>query len=73
LLHDLLLEAIVDDLKVLLLDLDDLLLLVEVVEAVGEVEPVAAEAIEDGAIEAVTEDIVALGNGGGYGAGGCRM
>jgi hypothetical protein len=47
LLHDLLLEAVVDDLEVLLLDLDDLLLLVEVVEAVNEVEAIATEAVGD--------------------------
>jgi hypothetical protein len=59
LLDDLLLEAVVDDLQVLLLDLDDLLLLVEVVEAIGKVEAVTAEAIYDGAIETIAEDIVA--------------
>jgi hypothetical protein len=47
LLHNLLLEAVVDDLEVLLLDLDDLLLLVEVVEAINEVEALAAEAVGD--------------------------
>lgn len=63
LLNDLLLEAVVDDLQVLLLDLDDLLLLVEVVEAISKVEAVAAETIHDGAVEAITEDaVLALGH-----------
>ena len=48
LLHDRLLAAVVDDLQVLLLDLDDLLLLVELVEAVDEVEAVTTEAVGDG-------------------------
>jgi hypothetical protein len=50
LLDDLLAAAIVDDLEVLLLDLDDLFLLVEVVEAVDEVEctVVCVEAVDDG-------------------------
>jgi hypothetical protein len=38
LLDDLLLESVVDDLEVLLLDLDDLLLVVEVIEAIDEAE-----------------------------------
>lgn len=41
LLHDGLLEAVVNDLEVVFLDLDDLLLVVEVLEAVDEVEVVA--------------------------------
>jgi hypothetical protein len=75
LLHDLLLAAVVVDVdaEVLLLDLDDLLLLVEVVEAVGEVEAIAGEAVEDCAVEAVAEDVVALGDRGGDGAGGCGV
>lgn len=44
LLNDGLLEAVVDDLKVLLLELEHLLLVVEVVEAIGEVELVSTEA-----------------------------
>jgi hypothetical protein len=48
LLDDLLLTAVVDDLEVLLLDLDDLLLLVEFVEAIDEVEALPAEAVRDG-------------------------
>jgi hypothetical protein len=50
LLHNDLLAPIVNDLEVLLLDLDDLLLLVEVVEAVDEVESavIAIEAVDDG-------------------------
>ena len=49
LLHDLLLDAVVYDLQVLLLDLDYLLLLVESVEAVDEVEGavVAVKAVDD--------------------------
>ena len=58
LLHNLLLEAIVDNLKVLLLDLDDLLLVVEVVEAVNEVESLATEAV----VESITN--LALGKAG---------
>lgn len=59
LLDDRLLSAVVDDLEVLFLDLDDLLLLIEVVEAVGKVEAVAAEAVDNSAIEAlVAEDVV---------------
>jgi hypothetical protein len=74
LLHDLLLAAVVvDDLKVLLLDLDDLLLLVEVVEAVGEVETVTGEAVEHCAVEAIAEDVVTLRDGGSNGAGGCEV
>ena len=42
LLNNGLLEAVVDDLKVLLLELEHLLLVVEVVEAIGEVEVVVA-------------------------------
>lgn len=42
-LDNLLLEAVVDDLKVLFLDLNHLLLVVEVVEAVDEVEAIVAE------------------------------
>lgn len=61
LLDNLLLEAIVDNLEVLLLDLDDLLLLVEVVEAVDEVETVTLESIDDSAVEALTKDVRALG------------
>ena len=48
LLHNLLFVAVVDDLEVLLLDLDDLRLLIEVVEAVDEVEAVTTEAVGDG-------------------------
>lgn len=59
LLDNLLLEAVVGDLKVLLLDLDHLLLLVEVAEAISEVESIAAESVYDGAIEAIAEDVVA--------------
>ena len=52
LLNDGLLEAIVDDLEVLLLELEHLLLVVEVVETVGEVEVVSTET----AIEANTTE-----------------
>ena len=50
LLDDCLLTTIIDNLKVLLLDLDDLLLLVEVIKSVDEVEVaiVSVEAIDDG-------------------------
>lgn len=60
LLDDGLLAPVVDDLEVLLLDLDYLLLLVEVVEAVDEVEGavVAVEAVDDG-----VEANLALGRG----------
>jgi hypothetical protein len=58
LLHDLLLAAVVDDLKVLLLDLDHLRLLVEVVEAIGKVEAVATEAVDDGTVESIAKDVV---------------
>ena len=60
LLDDGLLTSVVDDLEVLLLDLDYLLLLVEVVEAVDEVEGavVAVEAVDDG-----VEADLALGRG----------
>jgi hypothetical protein len=68
LLDNLLLEAVVDDLKVLLLDLDDLLLLVEVVEAISKVEAVALEAVHNGAVEAIAEDVGALGDRGRDGA-----
>ena len=49
LLNDCLLAAVVDNLEVLLLDLDDLLLLVEVVESVNKVEVaiVAVEAVDN--------------------------
>jgi hypothetical protein len=65
LLDDLLLEAVVDDLEVLLLDLDDLLLLIEVVEAVDEVEAIAVEAIDHSAVEvfATKEVVVTLALG----------
>ena len=53
LLHDLLLEAVVNDLEVLLLDLDDLLLVVEVVEAVNEVEAIATKAVGEGRLALV--------------------
>jgi len=58
LLDDLLLDAIVDDLQVFFLNLEDLLLLVEVVEAVSEVESVPGEAVNHGAGVALTEDVV---------------
>lgn len=50
LLDDCLLTTIIDNLKVLLLNLDDLLLLVEVIKSVDEVEVVivSIEAIDDG-------------------------
>lgn len=67
----LLAAVVVDDLEVLLLDLDDLLLLVEVVEAVCKIEAIAGEAIEDCAVETVAEDVVALGDGRGDGASSC--
>jgi hypothetical protein len=74
LLDDLLLATVVNDLEVLLLDLDDLLLLVEVVEAIGEVEAVALEAVENSTIEAITKDVVlALGDGGRDGLCGCGV
>lgn len=61
LLYDSLLEAVVDDLKVLLLDLEDLLLLVELVEVVQEVKALAVEAVHDSTVEAIaTEDVVTL-------------
>tara|TARA_R110002003_G_scaffold130_3_gene12176 strand:+ start:19639 stop:20067 length:429 start_codon:yes stop_codon:yes gene_type:complete len=65
LLDDLLLEAVVNDLEVLLLDLDDLLLLIEVVEAVDEVEAIAVEAIDHSAVEvfATKEVVVTLALG----------
>jgi hypothetical protein len=50
LLDDLFLEAIIHNLKVLLLDLDDLLLVVEVIEAIDEVESLTAEPIREGAL-----------------------
>lgn len=56
------LEAVVNNLQVLLLDLDNLGLVVEVVEAVAEVESIATEAIDNSAVESVTEDVVALRN-----------
>lgn len=62
LLYDLLLDAVVvDDLEVLLLDLDHLLLLVEVVEAIDEVEAAALVAVDYGAVEVIAEDATALG------------
>jgi hypothetical protein len=54
LLHDGLLEPVVDDLEVLLLHLDDLLLVVERVEAVDEVEALAIEAVGEGRIRGLT-------------------
>lgn len=60
LLDNLLLEAVVDDLQVLLLDVDDLLLLVQAVEAVNEVEVVA---------EAVVAEALTRGEGSGFAAG----
>jgi hypothetical protein len=74
LLNDLLLEAVVDDLQVLLLDLDDLLLLVEIVEAISKVEAVAAEAVDNCAVEPIAEDVaLALGDRCGDGGGGCGV
>lgn len=60
LLHDGLLEPVVDDLEVLLLHLDDLLLVVERVEAVDEVEALAIEAVGEGRVRGL-----ALGDIGG--------
>lgn len=53
-LDDGLLEAVVDDLEVLLLHLNYLLLVVEVVEPVDEVEVVATEAVAKGGVEGLT-------------------
>lgn len=76
LLDDLLLDAVVGDLEAFFADLDDLLLLVEGVEAVGEVETGAGEAVDDGAVGLAAEvfavkDVGALGLGGGDGASSC--
>lgn len=59
LLDDLLLEAIVDDLEVLFLNLDDLLLLVEVVEAIDEIKALAPVAIDNSPVETFAKDVVA--------------
>ena len=73
LLHDLLLEAVVDDLQVLLLDLNDLLLLIEVVEAVRKVEAIAAETVQDSTVEIIAaEDVAALGYRGRDGLSSCE-
>lgn len=60
LLDNLLAETIVDNLEVLLLDLDDLLLLVEVVEAIGKVESIATETINNSAVESLAKDVVVV-------------
>lgn len=58
LLDNLLLETVVDDLEVLLLDLDDLLLVVEVVEAINKVEAVAAKAVGNGLVALVGRQVL---------------
>jgi hypothetical protein len=69
LLHDLALEAVVDDLKALLLNLNYLLLLVEVLEAISEVEALAVEAVDYSSVETLAENVVgALGDRRGDGA-----
>lgn len=61
-MYDLLLEPVVDNLKVLLLDLNHLLLLVEILETIGKVETIATESINNSTVEAIAEDVVvALG------------
>jgi hypothetical protein len=74
LLHDdLAVSAVIDDLQILLLNLDHLLLLVEVVEAVDEVEASvsAAVAVDDSVDVVVTADDAAVAFGLGRGDGLC--